>query len=87
MQAQIVNLILELNAREGLTVLFITHDLALVRHLCTRVALLDKGRIARYAPVEEFFGAPVHPKAREMIAAYSEGALCLSSGGLSRRVK
>ena len=86
-QAQIVNLILELNAREGLTVLFITHDLALVRHLCTRVALLDKGRIARYAPVEEFFGAPVHPKAREMIAAYSEGALCLSSGGLSRRVK
>ena len=87
-QARIVNLLQELNQREGLTVLFITHDLSLVRHLCHRVALLDAGKLVECAPVTEFFEHPVHPAARSLIASYLKGIAALSSAGFSsRRVK
>lgn len=87
-QASIVNLLLELNRREALSVLFITHDLSLVRHLGHRVALLEKGKLVECAPVAEFFEHPVHPAAKALIASYLEGASALfSSGCSSRRVK
>ncbi len=59
-QAQVVNLLLDLQQRLGLTYLFIAHDLRLVRQICDRVAVMYRGRIVEVAPAERVFMAPVH---------------------------
>src|SRR6185312_13466684 len=68
-QAQIVNLFLELQARLGLTLVFITHDLRLVRHLTHRVAVMYLGRIVEIGPTAEIFAAPRHPYTRALLRA------------------
>jgi oligopeptide transport system ATP-binding protein len=68
-QAQMVNLLLELQQRLGLTVLFIAHDLRLVRHLSHRVAVMYLGRIVELAPTEELFTRPRHPYTKALLQA------------------
>ncbi len=59
-QAQIINLMMELQEKLGLTYLFIAHDLRVVGHLATRVMVMYLGRIVEVAPVEELFSNPLH---------------------------
>jgi oligopeptide transport system ATP-binding protein len=71
-QAQIVNLLAELRARHGLALLFISHNLAVVRHLCDEVVVLYLGRVVERAPRESLFAAPRHPYTRALLAAVPE---------------
>ena len=68
-QAQIINLLQELQARLGLTLVFITHDLRLVRHMTHRVAVMYLGRIVELGPTAEMFAAPRHPYTQALLRA------------------
>jgi ABC-type oligopeptide transport system ATPase subunit len=68
-QAQVVNLLMELQQRLKLTYLFIAHDLRLVRHICSRVAVMYLGRIVEMGPTESLFAAPAHPYTRALLSA------------------
>jgi oligopeptide/dipeptide ABC transporter ATP-binding protein len=68
-QAQVVNLLADLRAQLGLALLFISHDLALVRHLCTRVAVMYMGRVVELGATDELFNSPRHPYTRALVAA------------------
>jgi len=68
-QAQVVNLLLDLQKRLGLTYLFIAHDLRLVRQICDRVAVMYRGRIVELAPAEELFTAPAHTYTQALLSA------------------
>jgi peptide/nickel transport system ATP-binding protein len=68
-QAQVVNLLLDLQKRLGLTYLFIAHDLRLVRQICDRVAVMYRGRIVELAPAEPIFVAPAHPYTKALLSA------------------
>jgi oligopeptide/dipeptide ABC transporter ATP-binding protein len=68
-QAQIVNLLVELRAAERLTYLFISHDLKVVRHLCDQVAVMYLGRIVEQAPAAALYAGPRHPYTEALLAA------------------
>jgi ABC-type oligopeptide transport system ATPase subunit len=68
-QAQVVNLLLDLRERLGLTYLFIAHDLRLVRQICNRVAVMFRGRIVEMATSERLFTAPAHPYTQALLSA------------------
>jgi peptide/nickel transport system ATP-binding protein len=68
-QGQVINLLEELQQRLGLTYLFIAHDLAVVRHISSKVAVMYLGRIVEYAPAEELFANPKHPYTQALLAA------------------
>ena len=68
-QAQIVNLMTELQERRGLAYLFIAHDLRLVRHVAKRVAVMYLGRIVEEAPAAELYAKPLHPYTKALLAA------------------
>jgi ABC-type oligopeptide transport system ATPase subunit len=68
-QAQIVNLLRDLQKTMGLTYLFIAHDLAMVRHLSDRVAVMYAGRIVEIAPAEEIYKNPKHPYTQALLAS------------------
>jgi len=69
LQAQILELLEDLQADLGLSVLLITHDLGVVAETCDRVVVMRAGRVVEEAPVEELFRAPAHPYTRELLAA------------------
>jgi oligopeptide/dipeptide ABC transporter ATP-binding protein len=71
-QAQIINLLLELQERLHLTVLFIAHDLRLVRHISHRVAVMYLGAIVELAATERLFSQPAHPYTRALLKAAPE---------------
>jgi peptide/nickel transport system ATP-binding protein len=66
-QAQVINLFLDLRARRELTYLFISHDLSVVRHIADRVAIMYLGEIVELAPAAELFAAPAHPYTRTLL--------------------
>lgn len=68
-QAQVINLLMDLQQARGLTYLFIAHDLRLVRHIATRVAVMYGGRIVEMGPVDAVFGDPQHAYTRGLLAA------------------
>ena len=68
-QAQVVNLLMDLQQQLKLTYLFIAHDLRLVRHICSRVAVMYLGRIVEMGPTERLFEAPAHPYTRALLSA------------------
>src|SRR5687768_356518 len=68
-QAQVINLLRDLQEEFALTYLFIAHDLSVVRHLCDRVAVMYAGRIVELARADELFDDPKHPYTRLLLAA------------------
>lgn len=68
-QAQVVNLLMDLQQRLQLTYLFIAHDLRLVRHICRRVAVMYLGRIVEMGETESIFANPAHPYTRALLSA------------------
>jgi len=68
-QAQVLALLGDLCRRRGLTLLFISHDLPVVRHLCARVVVLYLGRVMEEGPTDEVFSDPRHPYTRALLAA------------------
>ena len=68
-QAQILDLLRQLRAEHHLALLFIAHDLAVVRHLCHRVAVMHHGKVVEQGPVESVFGDPQHDYTRTLLAA------------------
>ena len=71
-QAQIVNLVGDLSRRHRMALLFISHNLAVVRHLCEEVVVLYLGRVVERAPRDELFASPKHPYTRALLAAVPE---------------
>jgi ABC-type oligopeptide transport system ATPase subunit len=68
-KAQIINLLMDLQAEMGLSILFISHDLSVVRSLCDRVAVMWHGQVVEEAPTEAIFTAPRHPYTRTLLDA------------------
>lgn len=68
-QAQILNLLMDLQQERGLTYLFITHDLSVVKHISDFIAVLYLGQCVEYAPTEELFKYPLHPYSRALLNA------------------
>jgi microcin C transport system ATP-binding protein len=73
-QAQVLTLLAEIQARAGMAMLFITHDLNIVRRIATRVAVMKDGEIVETGPTEAIFQTPQHPYTRKLLAAEPSGA-------------
>lgn len=68
-RAQVLNLLLELQKKKGLTYLFIAHDLSIVRYIADRVAVIYKGKIVELAETEQLFLSPIHPYTKALLSA------------------
>ncbi|MTI17876.1 ABC transporter ATP-binding protein [Rhodobacteraceae bacterium RKSG542] len=77
-QAQILKLLKELQQRTGMAMLFITHDLGIVRKISDRVCVMNKGKIVEHGPVEDIFERPTHAYTQHLLAAEPKGEPPLS---------
>lgn len=68
-QADILNLLKDLQAELGLTVIFISHDLGVIRHVSDRVGVMYLGRLVELAPADQFYAAPLHPYSEALLSA------------------
>jgi peptide/nickel transport system ATP-binding protein len=68
-QAQIINLFSELQEKKGLSYLFISHDLSVVEHLCTKIGIMYLGSLVELAPRDELFANPLHPYTKALLSA------------------
>ena len=68
-QAQILNLLKDLQEQLGLSILFISHDLGVIRHVSDRVGVMYLGKLVELAPAEAFYEAPLHPYSQALLAA------------------
>ena len=68
-QAQIVNLLQDLQAADNLTYLFISHDLKIVQHICDRVAVMYLGKVVELAPARQAVRQPQHPYTQALLSA------------------
>jgi oligopeptide/dipeptide ABC transporter ATP-binding protein len=68
-QAKVLNLLKDLQSALGLTYVFISHDMRVVRHMCDRLAVMYLGRIVEYGPTEDVFANPRHPYTRALLGA------------------
>ncbi|ADB50598.1 ABC transporter ATP-binding protein [Conexibacter woesei] len=68
-QAQIVNLLVELQEELGLTYMFVAHDLSVVRHVSDRVAVMYLGKLVELSPAQELYSRPIHPYTRALLSA------------------
>ncbi|MDW6025988.1 ABC transporter ATP-binding protein [Mesorhizobium sp. BAC0120] len=73
-QAQILELLAKLKARKGMSMLFITHDLGIVRRIADRVCVMTRGKIVETGPTAEIFANPKHEYTRHLLAAEPKGA-------------
>jgi microcin C transport system ATP-binding protein len=72
-QAQILRLLKDLQERLGMAILFITHDLGIVRRIADRVCVMSRGKVVEHGPVAEVFSRPQHPYTRHLLAAEPKG--------------
>ena len=72
-QAQILELLAELKAKKGMSMLFITHDLGIVRRISDRVCVMNKGKIVETGPTKDIFANPQHEYTRHLLAAEPKG--------------
>ena len=68
-RAQVLNLLDELVQRLSLTLVFVSHDLSVVRHVCDSVAVMSRGEIVETGPIADVYDAPAHPYSRQLVAA------------------
>ncbi len=68
-QAQVVNMLEDLQQEMGLTYLFVAHDLSMVRHISTRIGVMYLGRLVEVAPADELYENPLHPYTRALLSA------------------
>src|SRR4029078_6904061 len=68
-RSQVLNLLRDLQRRLGLTYIFISHDLAVVKHIANKVAVMNLGQIVELAPARDLFTAPRHPYSRALLSA------------------
>jgi peptide/nickel transport system ATP-binding protein len=68
-QAQVLNLLNDLKRQLGLTMLFISHDLSVVRYMCDRIMVMKQGRIIESGPAEEVYESPKNEYTKALIAA------------------
>lgn len=71
-QAQILNLLMDLGDEFGLTYMFVTHDLSVVKHISTRIMVMYLGQCVELAPSDELFDNPLHPYTKALLAAIPE---------------
>jgi peptide/nickel transport system ATP-binding protein len=85
-QAQVLNLLIDLQQQFGVTYLLISHDLAVVDHVCDEVVVMQRGRIVERGSTQETFRAPQHPYTRSLLAAHEPIEPAGSAPGTSARV-
>lgn len=72
MQAEIINLLARLRREDGIALLFISHDLRMVYHLCDEIAVMERGKIVEYGKTEQLFSAAQQPVTKALLAAIPE---------------